>query len=80
MRRLTRLTNAFSRKFENRAQMVAVYSVFYNLRNPEYDARDASRRPQGDRVWDMTGRRGALNRNASLRSGRRVVDVRRRLL
>jgi hypothetical protein len=29
-RRFTRLTNAFSKKFENHAHMVAIYSVWYN--------------------------------------------------
>ena len=30
MRRFTRLTNAFSKKFENHAHMVAIYAVWYN--------------------------------------------------
>jgi IS1 family transposase len=30
MRRFTRLTNAFSKKFENHAAMVAIYTVWYN--------------------------------------------------
>jgi len=30
MRRFTRLTNAFSKKFENHAHMVAIYAVHYN--------------------------------------------------
>ena len=30
MRRFTRLTNAFSKKFENHVHMVALYSVWYN--------------------------------------------------
>jgi IS1 family transposase len=30
MRRFTRLTNAFSKKFENHAHMVALYAVWYN--------------------------------------------------
>ncbi|HEY1782863.1 MAG TPA: hypothetical protein VGG79_20965 [Roseiarcus sp.] len=29
-RRFTRLTNALSKKFENHAHMVAIYSVWYN--------------------------------------------------
>jgi hypothetical protein len=29
-RRFTRLTNAFSKKFENHAHMVAMYAVWYN--------------------------------------------------
>jgi IS1 family transposase len=31
MRRFTRLTNAFSKKFENHAHMVAIYTVWYNF-------------------------------------------------
>ena len=31
MRRFTRLTNAFSKKFENHLHMVALYTVFYNF-------------------------------------------------
>ena len=30
-RRFTRLTNAFSKKFENHAHMVAIYAVWYNF-------------------------------------------------
>ncbi len=30
MRRFTRLTNAFSKKFENHVHMVALYTVLYN--------------------------------------------------
>ena len=30
MRRFTRLTNAFSKKFESHVHMVALYTVFYN--------------------------------------------------
>lgn len=30
-RRFTRLTNAFSKKFENHAHMVAIYTVWYNF-------------------------------------------------
>jgi hypothetical protein len=31
MRRFTRLTNGFSKKFENHVHMVALYTVFYNF-------------------------------------------------
>jgi hypothetical protein len=30
-RRFTRLTNAFSKKFENHPHMVAIYAVWYNF-------------------------------------------------
>lgn len=31
MRRFTRLTNAFSKKFENHCHMIALYSVWFNF-------------------------------------------------
>lgn len=31
LRRFTRLTNGFSKKFENHAAMVAIHSVYYNF-------------------------------------------------
>jgi hypothetical protein len=31
VRRFTRLTNAFSKKFENHAHMVAIYHAYYNF-------------------------------------------------
>jgi hypothetical protein len=31
MRRFTRLTNAFSKKFDNHMHMVAIYTVWYNF-------------------------------------------------
>ena len=31
MRRFTRLTNAFTKKFENHCHMVALYAVWYNF-------------------------------------------------
>jgi hypothetical protein len=31
MRRFTRLTNAFSKKLENHANMVALYALWYNF-------------------------------------------------
>ena len=31
MRRFTRLTNGFSKKFENHFRMVALYTLFYNF-------------------------------------------------
>lgn len=54
-RRFTRLTNAFSKKFESHVRMVALYAVFYNstrilttLRATPAMAADLT-----DRVWDL---------------------------
>jgi hypothetical protein len=38
MRRFTRLTNAFSKKFENHVYMLALYTVFYNWTKPQAKA------------------------------------------
>jgi hypothetical protein len=47
MCRFTRLTNAFSNKFENHSHMVALYAVWYNSigihKNAQSDARDGVR-------------------------------------
>jgi len=45
VRRFTRLTNAFSKKFENHCHMVAIYHAYYNFcvsSNAEGHARDGS--------------------------------------
>jgi IS1 family transposase len=55
MRRFTRLTNAFSKKFENHMHMVAVYTVFYNFTKIHKTTRVTPAMAAGltDRVWDM---------------------------
>jgi hypothetical protein len=56
MRRFTRLTNAFSKKFENHAHMVALYAVWYNFIRIHKTLRVTPAMAAGltDRVWDMT--------------------------
>jgi IS1 family transposase len=56
MRRFTRLTNAFSKKFENHAHMVALYAVSYNFIRIHKTLRVTPAMAAGltDRVWDMT--------------------------
>lgn len=56
MRRFTRLTNAFSKKFENHAYMVAIYTVWYNWVRVHKTLRvtPAMEAKLADRVWDMT--------------------------
>jgi IS1 family transposase len=55
MRRFTRLTNAFSKKFENHAHMVAIYTVWYNWVRIHKTLRVTPAMAAGltDRVWDM---------------------------
>jgi IS1 family transposase len=55
MRRFTRLTNGFSKKFENHMHMVALYTVFYNWTKIHKTTRVTPAMAAGlsDRVWDM---------------------------
>ncbi len=55
MRRFTRLTNAFSKKFENHMHMVAIYTVFYNFCRIHKTLRvtPAMEANLTDHVWDM---------------------------
>ena len=55
MRRFTRLTNAFSKKFENHAHMVAIYTVWYNWVRIHKTLRvtPAMAAKLTDRVWDF---------------------------
>ena len=54
-RRFTRLTNAFSKKFESHVHMVALYTVFYNWTRIHKTLRVTPAMASGltDRVWDM---------------------------
>lgn len=55
MRRFTRLTNAFSKKFENHMHMVALYTVWYNFIRIHKKLRVTPAMEAGlsDSVWDM---------------------------
>jgi IS1 family transposase len=55
MRRFTRLTNAFSKKAENHAHMVALYTVFYNWTKVHTTLRVTPAMAAGlaDRVFDI---------------------------
>lgn len=55
MRRFTRLTNGFSKKFENHMHMVALYTVFYNWTKIHKTLRTTPAMAAGltERVWDM---------------------------
>lgn len=55
MRRFTRLTNAFSKKFENHVHMVALYTVWYNFVKIHKAHRMSPAMAAGvaDRLWSM---------------------------
>jgi hypothetical protein len=56
MRRFTRLTNAFSKKFENHMHMVALYTVWYNFVKLHKAHRMTPAMAAGvtDTLWSMT--------------------------
>lgn len=55
MRRFTRLTNAFSKKFENHSHMISLYTVWYNWVRIHKTLRVTPAMASGltDRVWDF---------------------------
>lgn len=55
MRRFTRLTNAFSKKVESHAAMVAIYTVWYNFVRIHKSLRVTPAMAAGvtDRLWNM---------------------------
>jgi len=57
MRRFTRLTNAFSKKFENHMHMVAIYTVWYNYVKQHKSLKSLSPAMAAgisDTLWSMT--------------------------
>jgi hypothetical protein len=57
MRRFTRLTNAFSKKFENHMHMVALYTVWYNYVKQHKSLKGLSPAIAGgisDTLWSAT--------------------------
>jgi hypothetical protein len=55
MRRFTRLTNAFSKKFENHAHMVALYTVWYKFVKAHKAQKLSPAMAAGvsDKLWSM---------------------------
>jgi len=55
MRRFTRLTNAFSKKIENHAHMVALYALWYNFVRIHKTLRTSPAMAAGieTRLWSM---------------------------
>lgn len=66
MRRFTRLTNAFSKKFENHAHMVAIYAVFYNWLRIHKTLRVTPAMAAGltDRLWSWEELVGMMDEEA----------------
>ena len=56
MRRFTRLTNAYGKKFENHARAVALHVMFYNFTRIYSTLRVSPAMAAGisDRLWDMS--------------------------
>jgi hypothetical protein len=55
VRRFMRLTNAFSKRFENRCHMVAIYHAYYNFCRVHQTLRmtPAIEAGRADRVWSL---------------------------
>ena len=66
MRRFTRLTNGFSKKFENHMWMVALYAVYYNFLKIHKTLRVTPAMQAGltDRVWTFEDIVGLIDANA----------------
>jgi hypothetical protein len=72
MRRFTRLTNAFSKKFENHVHMVALYTVWYNFVKTHKAHRLSPAMAAGisDRLWSIEDI-ATLVEAAALKPGKR---------
>jgi len=66
MRRFTRLTNGFSKKFENHCHMVALYAAWYNLIRMHKTLRMSPAMAAGvtDRLWSMDDIIARIDANA----------------
>ena len=75
MRRFTRLTNGFSKKFENHCHMVALYCFHYNFIriHQTLSTTPAVRSGVADKVWKMVDFVELLEKEESL-LGKRLTD------
>ena len=64
VRRFTRLTNAFSKKFENHCHMLAIYHAYYNFCRVHQTLRVTPAMEAGlsDHVWSLEELLGLLER------------------
>jgi len=75
MRRFTRLTNAFSKKLENHAHMVALYALWYNFVRIHKTLRTSPAMAAGieTQLWSMEDVVRLVERREDLRSGAALV-------
>jgi hypothetical protein len=75
MRRFTRLTNAFSKKLENHAHMVALYALWYNFVRIHKTLRTSPAMAAGieARLWSMEDVARLIEEREDMRSGARLV-------
>jgi len=75
MRRFTRLTNAFSKKLENHAHMVALYALWYNFVRIHKTLRTTPAMAAGidSRLCSMEDVVRLVERSEDLRSGALLV-------
>jgi hypothetical protein len=75
MRRFTRLTNAFSKKLENHAHMVALYALWYNFVRVHKTLRTSPAMAAGieSRLWSMEDVVRLIEEREDLRSGALMV-------
>jgi hypothetical protein len=75
MRRFTRLTNAFSKKLENHAHMVALYALWYNFVRIHKTLRTSPAMAAGieTQLWSMEDVVRLIEKREDLRSGALLV-------
>lgn len=75
MRRLTRLANAFSKKLENHAHMVALYALWYNFVRIHKTLRMSPAMAAGieTRLWSMEDVIRLIEAREDIRSGAALV-------
>jgi hypothetical protein len=76
VRRFTRLTNAFSKKLDNHAHMVALYALWYNFVRIHKTVRTSPAMAAGieTRLWSMEDVVRLIERREDFRSGALVVE------
>ena len=75
MRRFTRLTNAFSKKLENHAHMVALYALWYNFVRIHETLRTSPAMAAGieKRLWSMEDVVALIDAQSAKISGDTVI-------